>query len=137
MTEGPPTFAGVHHLAVPVTDIQRSRDWYEVVLGLRSLVDEETEDGVVVVTLEHPTGGVVICLHAAPERAHALVDFSPVSLAVTSASELARWEDHFSAIGAEHSAAREAYLGWALDVTDPDGMRIQLHTVGPVSADVG
>jgi catechol 2,3-dioxygenase-like lactoylglutathione lyase family enzyme len=136
MTVVDPTFAGVHHVAVPVTDIERSRDWYEAVLGFRSVVDEETEDSLVAVTLEHPTGGIVVCLSAAPERAHALAGFSPVSLAVASVSELARWENHFTTIGVQHSASREAHLGWALDVTDPDGIRIQLHTREGVSADV-
>jgi catechol 2,3-dioxygenase-like lactoylglutathione lyase family enzyme len=132
-----PTFVGVHHVVVPVTDIERSRDWYEAVLGFRTVVDEEVEDRLAEVTLEHPTGGIVVCLSAAPERAHALAGFSPVSLTVASESELARWENHFTTIGVQHSKSRDAHLGWALDVTDPDGILIQLHTREGVSADVG
>jgi len=37
--------------------------------------------------------------------------------------------------GAERSGPRQAHLGWALDVIDPYGLRIQLHTQEAVSAD--
>jgi catechol 2,3-dioxygenase-like lactoylglutathione lyase family enzyme len=130
------TFVGVHHVGLPVTDIERSRTWYETVLGFRSVLDEETEDGIATVTLEHPSSGIILCLFVAPPQAQAMADFNPVSLSVASASEMNRWEDHLSGLGIEHSAPRNAYLGWAMDVIDPDGKRIQLHTRERISADV-
>jgi catechol 2,3-dioxygenase-like lactoylglutathione lyase family enzyme len=135
MTVSSPTFVGVHHVGLPVTDIERSRTWYESVLGFRSVLDEEVEDRIVTVTLQHPSAGIILCLFAAPPQAQALADFSPVSLAVASTSELERWEAHLAILGIEHTAPRNAYLGWALDVIDPDGKRIQLHTREGLSGD--
>ena len=129
------TFVGVHHVGLPVTDIERSRTWYETVLGFRSVLDEESEDRIVSVTLEHPSGGIILCLFAAPPQAQAMADFNPVSLAVSSASELSRWANHLSGLGIEHTEPHNAYLGWALDVIDPDGKRIQLHTREGLSGD--
>jgi hypothetical protein len=78
--------------------------------SFRSVLDEENEDRIITVTLEHPSGGIILCLFAAPPQAQAMADFSPVSLAVASASELNRWKDHFAALGIEHTEPRNGYL---------------------------
>jgi catechol 2,3-dioxygenase-like lactoylglutathione lyase family enzyme len=39
-----PTLAGIHHLKLPVRDLQRSADWYREVLGYR-VVTEFVEQG--------------------------------------------------------------------------------------------
>jgi len=96
MTTSSLTFVGVHHVGLPVTDIERSRTWYETVLGFRSVLDEESEDGIITVTLEHPSSGIIVCLIAASPQARAMAEFSPLSLAVASATELNRWENHLS-----------------------------------------
>jgi len=56
---------------------------------------------------------------------------------VGSEGDLARWDRRLTELGAEHSGPRRAHLGWALDVTDPSGLRIQLHTPEVISADDG
>jgi hypothetical protein len=45
------------------------------------------------------------------------------------------WDNRLTELGAEHSSPRQAHLGWALDVIDPSGLRIQLHTREVLSAD--
>ena len=35
-----PDIAGIHHISVTVTDIERSVPWYSEVLGLTKLMDE-------------------------------------------------------------------------------------------------
>lgn len=39
MTAGVPIILGLHHLKVPVSDLARSRDWYERLLGVRLAVE--------------------------------------------------------------------------------------------------
>ena len=52
-----PRLAGVHHVKLPVSDLDRSQRWYASRLGYQ-LVQEFREDGVVMgVVLEHPDGG--------------------------------------------------------------------------------
>ena len=45
------------------------------------------------------------------------------------------WDERLAELGAQHSGPRQAHLGWALDVIDPSGLRIQLHTYEAISAD--
>ena len=41
-----PPVAGVHHVKIPVSDLERSRAWYTTVLGLRVSKDFVDDDGV-------------------------------------------------------------------------------------------
>ena len=43
----PPALSDVHHLKIPVSDLTRSRQWYEQVLGLRVTTEFRDDDGVV------------------------------------------------------------------------------------------
>jgi hypothetical protein len=58
-----------------------------------------------------------------------------LSFRVASRADLVRWDARLTELGAEHSSPRQAHLGWALDVIDPSGLRVQLHTFEAVSAD--
>ena len=40
-----PEVAGIHHVSVTVTDIERSVPWYSEVLGLTKLLEETHPDG--------------------------------------------------------------------------------------------
>ena len=40
-----PPITGVHHLKLPVSDLPRSRRWYESVLGLRVQREFHDDDG--------------------------------------------------------------------------------------------
>jgi catechol 2,3-dioxygenase-like lactoylglutathione lyase family enzyme len=127
--------AGVHHVAVPVTDILRSRDWYASVLEFIPVLDEESEDAITEVTLEHASGNLTLCLYAAPRAAQALAGFTPFGLAVPSAVELERWKNKIASLGVPHTPIRPAHLGWVFDLTDPDEILIQLRTPEALSGD--
>lgn len=131
-----PIVVGIHHVTLPVTDVLRSREWYETVFGFNVLVNEETETGLIGVTLEHPTGTLVY-LRAAPQQAAALRGFALLSLATPSRAEMDRWTEHLTAVGATQHGPRAAHLGWVLDVVDPDGLLVQLRTTEEVSGDDG
>ncbi|HYB86676.1 MAG TPA: VOC family protein [Streptosporangiaceae bacterium] len=130
--------AGFHHVSLPAADVQRSGDWYERVFGFECVLVEEEEDHVTAVTLEHPAG-MVLVVHRSPDLvtrwygspgAPAVLGFR-----VGSRDDLTAWDKRLTELGAAHSGPRRAHLGWALDVTDPSGLRIQLHTREVISAD--
>ncbi len=132
--------SGFHHVTLPARDLDRSGDWYERVFGFQRVLIEEDEDRVTMVLLEHPEG-MLLCLHQPPDP-----DPGPawqwlgsavavLSFRVASRADLVLWDRRLAELGAEHSSPRQAHLGWALDVTDPSGLRIQLHTFEAVSAD--
>jgi catechol 2,3-dioxygenase-like lactoylglutathione lyase family enzyme len=82
-----PRLCGVHHVKLPVTDVQASRDWYCRVLGFQPELDF-VEDGTLMgVGLSHP-GGLRLALRCDRDRIAALVGFDPVALAVPGRAEL-------------------------------------------------
>ena len=130
--------SGIHHVTLPARDLDRSGDWYERVFGFQRVLIEEDEDRVTMVLLEHPEG-MLLCLHqpSDPSAAwHGLGSAVAVlSFRVASRADLVLWDGRLTELGAEHSSPRPAHLGWALDVIDPAGLRLQLHTFEAVSAD--
>jgi hypothetical protein len=57
-----------------------------------------------------------------------LAGYPSFGLGVGSYTELLHWEEHLTTVDAEHSAVRPAHLGWAVTVTGPDLILIQLRT---------
>jgi len=133
-----PQISGYHHVSLPAADVLRSGDWYERVFGFSRVLIEEDEDLVTAVMLGHPVG-IILYLHHAPEQLEAWrasVAGAPVlGFRVASYDELMSWEASLAGLGVEHSAPRPAHVGWALDVVDPDGLRVQLHTRESVSTE--
>jgi catechol 2,3-dioxygenase-like lactoylglutathione lyase family enzyme len=130
----PPTIIGVHHVKVPVGDVLRSRDWYIEVLGFTPLLDFEEEDRLIGVALQHPCG-FTIGLHLDPERAGVLCGFPTVALCVGDADDLMDWSVYLDGRSIEHSPILEGHLGSFIELEDPDGLLVQLHTKGQPAAD--
>jgi catechol 2,3-dioxygenase-like lactoylglutathione lyase family enzyme len=125
---------GLHHVRLPVSDVMRSRDWYTDVFGFEPLLSVEEEDHVVGVVVGQ-RNGLTLGLHYAPALAGALRGFSPVGLSVGAVDDLTRWCTRLDALGVRHSAPAEGHLGWYVEVPDPDGLIIELHTIGQPTAD--
>lgn len=129
---------GFHHVSLPASDLDRSGDWYERVFGFRRVLIEEDEDRVTMVMLEHPEG-MLLCLHQSPDLGGAWYGMGSavavLSFRVASHGDLVLWDKRLAELGARHSSPRQAHLGWALDVIDPSGLCIQLHTYEAISAD--
>jgi catechol 2,3-dioxygenase-like lactoylglutathione lyase family enzyme len=129
-----PEITGLHHVSLPAADVVRSSDWYERVLGFAPILMEEDEDTVTMIVLEHRCG-VLLYLRLAPGPIPA--GGAAVSFLVNSRDDLIAWQLRLAELGVEHSGPRDAHLGWALGVTGPDGLHIQLHTREELSADGG
>lgn len=126
-----PLIVGVHHVKLPVSDLQRSRDWYERVLGLEVLVDFPDEDGVVrglagVLPGQPP---LALALRENVDAARGAAGFDPVSFAVADHEASMAWAAHFDRLGLEHSEVAEGTMGWVLDTADPDGIIIRLYSM--------
>jgi hypothetical protein len=104
-----------------------STDWYTEVLGLTALLLEEEADQVVGAVLS-AGDGPSLGLHRDPPRAVAMAGFALVGVAVESRGVLSRWEAWLQEAGAVHSGIVEGPLGCHIDVCDPDGLIVQLHT---------
>jgi catechol 2,3-dioxygenase-like lactoylglutathione lyase family enzyme len=128
---------GFHHVSLAATDLERAGDWYEHVFGFQRVLIEEAENCVTMIVLDHPEGMVLqLCRPAdlAP-AAQAAEGAAALSFRVVSRDELLAWAERLTMLGVSFSGPRQAHLGWALDVIDPSGIRIQLHTYEAISSD--
>jgi catechol 2,3-dioxygenase-like lactoylglutathione lyase family enzyme len=130
--------SGYHHVSLPVTNVLDSSDWYERVFGFARVVIEEQENSVTAAILRHPAG-IFLCLHNAPGRLPRwdgpALAAAVLSFRVPGYADLAAWEQRLTELGVEHSTLHDAHLGWAVDLLDPDGTCIQLHTAEAVSVE--
>ncbi|MDF2712032.1 MAG: glyoxalase [Nonomuraea muscovyensis] len=96
-----PQLAGIHHVKIPVTDLPRSRSWYERVFGLT-------------VTMEGAAAG---CR-----------GFDPIGFAIQDHADVQAWAGHLDELGIAHSPVIEASIGWLLVFNDPDDLELHLYT---------
>ncbi|MFF1818200.1 antibiotic biosynthesis monooxygenase [Kribbella sp. NPDC058245] len=130
MTTIPP-YAGIHHLQIPVSDLDRSIDWYGKVLGARRRgnVDHKPSDApLFAVGLEVPGLGVGFELRLNPTAAAGLAGCGPLAIAVEDPADLDAWVEHLDALGVEHSPVLIGIIGWVLVVPDPDGIKLRIYT---------
>jgi hypothetical protein len=104
------------------------------VLGFKPVLDLEEEAGVVGVVLRHEQG-FAIGLHKDSSRAAALCGFAVLGLTVTDLSQLRRWADDLDRAGVDRGQLEEGHLGFYLDIPDPDGILVRIHTGGGPDAE--
>ncbi|MGW7427106.1 antibiotic biosynthesis monooxygenase [Streptomyces sp. NPDC054813] len=125
---------GIHHLKLPVTDLERSARWYGAVLGARRLpeLDHRRPDGTLfAVILDVPGLGTRLELRLDPATATALEGYDFLTLAVDDQAALGQWIPHLDTLGIPHSPPVVALVGWLLVIPDPDGQRLRLYTTTP------
>ena len=124
-----PALDGIHHLKLPVADLDRSVAWYQTRLGYQLQV-EFIEGGVRMgVALYHPNGGPPLALRLDPARAAAAAGFDYFSIGVPDKDAIGRLADRLTALGEEHAGVHWASIGWILPhLHDPDGHEVRFYT---------
>ena len=125
-----PALAGVHHLKLPVSDLERSRSWYESRLGYE-LDREFVEGGTLMgVGLRHPNGGPGLALRLDPDRAAAAAGFDYFAIGVPDKDALDDLAARLTALGEHHAGVHVASTGWILPLLhDPDGHEVRFYTI--------
>lgn len=132
-----PSFLAIRQVKIPVTDLQRSADWYRAMFDLL-LVREFVEDGELAgVALVDRSVSYVIGLrlsdrvHGAPD----LAGFDLVSIAVAGRDDLVAALARADALGVRHGDINDRGPdGYQVDVTDPDGLEVRLLTLPDTDA---
>lgn len=123
------TVSGLHHVKLPVSDVERSAEWYGRAFGFLP-VWELREDGELRgAALRHPDSGLQLALRRDPERAAALAGFDVLCLAVGTRRDLDAVLDRLDERGVNHGSPIAGRGGDAVDVPDPDGQLVRLHTL--------
>ncbi len=120
--------AGIHHIKLPVSDVARSRAWYQRVLGFQTEI-EFVEDGEIKgVAIRRNECQPQIALRHDPDRARALSGFDPVALLVPDRDDIQRWSAALDDLGQDHEVV-QGHRGGAVIVglRDPDGIEIRLY----------
>lgn len=148
MTELPT--AGLHHVALTVSDLDASVAWYEAVFGVHFLMDVPHEGGVGKI-LTDDQWQLVFALHRHDGNDQAPFDerrngLDHVGLSVTTRTDLEQWQAHLESNGVVRTAhadkpltqspiADEPYAS-VLVFRDPDNIQLEMFasamTRGPV-----
>lgn len=125
-----PEIVGIRHLKFPVTDLARSRAWYERVFGLRVTLEFVDDDGQVrgVAGQMPGLGPTQVALRVNPAAAQGCRDFDPFCFGVQDHADVEAWASYLDSLDIAHSPVIEATLGWLLVFSDPDGLEIHLYS---------
>jgi catechol 2,3-dioxygenase-like lactoylglutathione lyase family enzyme len=125
-----PALAGVHHVKIPVTDLDRAVNWYARVFGFEVTMKFPEADGVVrgVAGRIPGLGDTLLALRLNPAAAEGCKGFDPVSFAVDGRADVEAWGEHLDSLGIKHSPVIEASVGWLLVFDDPDGLTLHLYS---------
>lgn len=123
-------FPGIHHAAVTVSDLDRSREFYGRLFGSDPVVDEDAgsfyhvvyamENGTLFGLHTHPTP------NDQPEFSEYRSGLDHVSFGVPSRTELEKWEGRLDELGIKHGGIVDAPYGSGLSFRDPDNIALEL-----------
>lgn len=123
-----PKFPALAHVAVTVTDLGRSRGWYQQLFDAEPVLDEDTGPFHHVVWL---LGGTLLGIHqhSQPSSSEPFDEQRPgldhVAFGCANRAELEQWEAHLNGLGIAHGGIVDAPYGSGLSFRDPDNIALE------------
>ncbi|MGW6401499.1 VOC family protein [Streptomyces sp. NPDC055134] len=133
------TFTGIAHIAIVVSDMAASVDWYRRALGFEPVGGVRPgplEVGHPRQIMRHADSGLVLAVHAPLRRSGDMFDPSRtgldhLSLAVSDRTALESWAQRLDGLGVPRSPVRDAGYAEFVSVADPDGIAWELWANKP------
>jgi catechol 2,3-dioxygenase-like lactoylglutathione lyase family enzyme len=122
-------FPAIGHVALTVTDLRASATWYQRLLDVEPVLDEDAGGYHHIVFAIG--GGTLIGLHAHPgttdgDRFDELrAGLDHVAFACADRAELQAWDRRLDDLGIAHSAIVVAPYGSGLSLRDPDNIALE------------
>ncbi|HEY3716814.1 MAG TPA: VOC family protein [Jatrophihabitantaceae bacterium] len=123
-------FPSITHVAVTVTDLQRSIRWYSTLFDSEPVLDEDEQIGGFHHTVFVLAGGQLFGLHTHPQPAADRFDehrtgLDHVAFACRDRDELKARTARLEELGIEHGAIVDAHYGSGVSFRDPDGIALE------------
>jgi glyoxylase I family protein len=121
-----PTFGGVDHCSLTVTDLDRSQHFYTEVFGFVMVLDV----GYGRICM-HPGTGFILGL-VTHEGAHGgaftelTTGLDHLGFRAETRAELEEWQAHFDELGVTYTPIRDMEMSYNLNFRDPDGIALEL-----------
>ncbi len=121
-------FPALTHVALTVSDLANSRQWYERLLDAKPMLDEDTGTYHHVVWM---IGGTLIGIHEHPklDSDEPFSEFRPgldhVAFGCASRGELETWEVRLGDLGIPTAGIVDAAYGSGLSFRDPDNIALE------------
>jgi glyoxylase I family protein len=125
-----PEFPSIAHVAVTVSDLDRSTRWYTALFGADPVLDEDVAAGSFHHTVYLLGGGQLFGLHLHQQAAPGQFDehqigLDHVSFACQDRAELETWSARLDELGLEHGDIVDAHYGSGISFRDPDGIALE------------
>jgi catechol 2,3-dioxygenase-like lactoylglutathione lyase family enzyme len=125
-----PEFPSIGHVAVTVTDLERSTRWYSELLAAAPVLDEDEQIGRFHHTVFALEGGQLFGLHSHPQAASDRFDehrtgLDHISFACRDRAQLQTWAARLDELGIAHGQIVHAHYGSGLSFRDPDGIALE------------
>ena len=125
------TFPALAHVAVTVSDLDRSTRWYGELFGAEPVLDEDETVGGFHHTVFLLDGGQLFGLHTHPGSGpdgafnERRTGMDHVAFACADRAELESWAQRLDELGIEHGGIVDAHYGSGLSFRDPDNIALE------------
>ena len=124
------SFPAFAHVAVTVTDLARSTEWYNTLFDAEPVLDEDETTGGFHHTVYVIGGGQLFGLHTHSKAtgdkfSEMQTGLDHVSFACRDRNELQDWAARLDQLGISHGGVVDAHYGSGVSFRDPDGIALE------------